>query len=111
MTNYHGTWGRKLFLVGENRDNNSRQEEDTPDEEDGEPNAENLSAVVGLKKSALMQIFHFCSCCRENQPMGTRTCGYCMMVHQHIFRLWCLSTSMLHITGGGLDRVDLLLCL
>ncbi|GFV64806.1 hypothetical protein TNCV_809031 [Trichonephila clavipes] len=34
-TNRHRTWGREQRLVGENRDNNSRREEDEPDEGSG----------------------------------------------------------------------------
>ncbi|GBN38332.1 hypothetical protein AVEN_240100-1 [Araneus ventricosus] len=47
--------------------------------------------------------------CREYRPLCERTCGSCMMVDQHIFRLRCVTTSMLHIPGDGLDGSDLLL--
>ncbi|GFV47292.1 hypothetical protein TNCV_4829481 [Trichonephila clavipes] len=28
------------------------------------------------------------------------------MVHQHIFQLRCVTTSLVHITGGGMDATD-----
>lgn len=29
-------------------------------------------------------------CCRQYRPLCFRTCGSCTIVHQHIFRLWCV---------------------
>ncbi|GFT17563.1 hypothetical protein TNCV_4807971 [Trichonephila clavipes] len=49
------------------------------------------------------------SFCKEYRTLCTRTCGSCMMEHKHIFGLRCVTTSMLHIPGGGLDAADLLL--
>ncbi|GBM39070.1 hypothetical protein AVEN_190214-1 [Araneus ventricosus] len=50
-------------------------------------------------------------CCRKYRPLCARTCGSCMMMHQHIFLLQCVTTSMLHIPGGGLDAAGPLICL
>lgn len=42
--------------------------------------------------------------CNEYRPICARTCGSCIMVHKHILR--CVTTWMLHISGGGLDAAD-----
>ncbi|GFX25317.1 hypothetical protein TNCV_1274771 [Trichonephila clavipes] len=81
MTNCHRTWVFKTRLVGENHDNSSRREDDMPDERNGQTNPGISSAVGGLRKFARMQIFNFSRCCcREYQPLRTRTCGSCKMV-------------------------------
>ncbi|GFS68134.1 hypothetical protein TNCV_438931 [Trichonephila clavipes] len=92
-------------LVGENIDNSSHREDDTPDEEDGQTNAGILSAILGLIKLPTSPEIATGS---TDRPIHTRTWGSYTMVHQHIFRLRCITTSMLHFAEGSLDAGDLL---
>ncbi|GFT40095.1 hypothetical protein TNCV_2171101 [Trichonephila clavipes] len=48
-TNLHRTWCHNTRLFGKNRDNNSRREDDAPDEEGGQKNAGFWNAVDYLK--------------------------------------------------------------
>ncbi|GFS98617.1 hypothetical protein TNCV_2987441 [Trichonephila clavipes] len=99
-TNDPRTGGRKRHLAGKNHDNSSLLEND-----EGEwPNdCEIWSSVIGLKKPVRLQIFHFPRRCFRD------VVGSYMMVLQHIFRLRCVTISVLHTVGGGLGVVILLL--
>lgn len=43
-------------------------------------------------------------CYREYQQLCFRTWDSCMMVHQHIFRLRCVTTYMLQLSGRWFER-------
>ncbi|GFX41801.1 hypothetical protein TNCV_389141 [Trichonephila clavipes] len=111
-TNQNRICGCKPRLVGENRNNSSRQEDDELDEGSGQANAE---IYIYCPNRTMTQniLFPYStssrSCSREYRPLYIRTCGLYTMVHQHIFRLWGVTTSMLHIPEGGLSAVNLLL--
>ncbi|GFV11292.1 hypothetical protein TNCV_3723811 [Trichonephila clavipes] len=92
---------RRPRLIDEDHDNSSHRKNNAPDEGI-------WSAVVGLKKRALMQISHFSrNCCREYRQLRIRKCALCTMVHQHIFRFRCITMSMLHTQGSGPDVLPL----
>ncbi|GFW48813.1 hypothetical protein TNCV_4243931 [Trichonephila clavipes] len=100
--------GSQTTSIGKNRNNNSYR---LNDESDERTIADNSNAVVRLKKPACMQILLiFRSFCRNDRPLRTR--GDKCVVYaqfQHIFQVWCVTTSMLHIMGDGLDVLYLLL--
>ncbi|GFU49873.1 hypothetical protein TNCV_4686381 [Trichonephila clavipes] len=108
-TSQRRTRDRKPRLVGENLDD-SRQEDDAPDEERNETNAE---MVVKLKKPSSTQIYHSSG---KKRSGSTAHCAPERVVHARwdtgtFFRLLGLTNFMLHIPGDVLDEDDLLLSL
>ncbi|GFW19928.1 hypothetical protein TNCV_866341 [Trichonephila clavipes] len=91
-TNQHGTWGCKPCLNCENRNNSNRREDDKPDE--------------GVAKR--MRGFGAHACKFRTSPGvlagSTRRCSSFMIAHQHIFRLRCVTISMLQSRVGDWRR-------
>ncbi|GFX27217.1 hypothetical protein TNCV_1563971 [Trichonephila clavipes] len=96
--NHHRIGGLKLHLIGGNRNNSSRRENDEPDEGNGKTNTGISSSEVGLKKPVHMQISHFSrNFCREYRLLRTRKCGSYTMVHKYSIAVH----NHLHVTYPG----------
>ncbi|GFY29547.1 hypothetical protein TNCV_2627171 [Trichonephila clavipes] len=99
---HHRTWNPKPRLLDENRENRSLCETDKPNEGSGQMNME--TCIYCPNTSRPQDTLLSYSTSPGVGPMRTKTCT---MVHQNIFGLLCITTSMLHIQGDGLNPVDL----
>ncbi|GFW33481.1 hypothetical protein TNCV_2210161 [Trichonephila clavipes] len=102
--------GRKPRLVDEDRDHSSRRKDDEQDEGIVQTNAGIWSGVVWLMKN-----LHVCILSTSPGVVAGRSYSALeRVVHAQWYTstfLRCLSTTVIHIPGGGLDAVDLLLAL
>ncbi|GFW79494.1 hypothetical protein TNCV_127991 [Trichonephila clavipes] len=103
MTNHCRTWGHKKKLVGENRDDSSHQEDDEPDKESNQTNTGIYIYCLNVWRKILIFLCSMPSrsSIREYQPLRIKTYGSCTLVHQHIFELRGVTTSMLHRRWTG----------
>lgn len=57
----------------------------------------------GTRKSQWHTFFSYCPfsriCIRKYRSLCDRKCDSCMIVHQYVFRLQCITSSMRYITG------------
>ncbi|GFY19870.1 hypothetical protein TNCV_2145631 [Trichonephila clavipes] len=104
MTNHKRTWNHKAHIVDKNRDNSTRLKNDEPEAGNGQANA--VEWHVNVAETYTYANF---------PPLPLRVPE---SAHENVlfmyygapghFSLSCITTSMLHILGGGLEALDLL---
>ncbi|GFT86477.1 hypothetical protein TNCV_3259721 [Trichonephila clavipes] len=109
MKNHYRTLGRKPRLVGVNHKKSYKRCDVKENEKDIE---EAGNTVIRCKEKCLVFLKHIFPELLQGIPITAHQNVWFMHeVHQPIFRLRYVATSMVHIKGSVLDAVDLLLSL